>query len=168
MTLEIKVKHPVYVQCISVCMYIMIVLVAQGLLLIGRQGLGNSRRSKNRDCESGYPRLNVLSWQMNRSSIPGQVVTQSIGSDSPPLRLWYTCRVHSIHVTGTNLSKYVCTLLLYWQVWIAGEDQRISVGRQLSNWIKRRTWLQCERFTLASCYSLHVTMNFDDCPIYFF
>lgn len=168
---EIEVKQPIKVQYISVYMYLMIVLVAQGLAFNWQtQGPGNCRRSKNRDRESGYPWLNVLSrWQMNRSSIPGQVVAESIGSDSPPPRLWYTCRAHSIHVTGTNLSKYVCTLLLYWQVWIAGEDQRMSVGRQLPNWIKRRTWLQCrERFTLAGCYSLHVTVNFDDCPIHLF
>lgn len=53
-TWKTEVKHPVYVQCMSVCMYLMIVLVAQGVAFNWQtQGPGNSRRSKNRDCESG-------------------------------------------------------------------------------------------------------------------
>lgn len=150
MTSEIEAKHPVYTTYERVHVSNDRLGYTRAAFNWQTQGPGNSRRSKNRDCKGGYPRQSVLSaGKWTDQAYPAKWLLRVLGQTTRH----YVHDIHvaySMHVTGTNLSKYVCTLLLYWQVWIAGEDQRISVGRQLPNWIKRRTWLQCcKRFTLV-------------------
>lgn len=99
MTSEIEMKHPVYTTYERVsndrlgC--------TRAAFNWQTQGPGNSGRSKDRDCEGGYPRLSVLSaGKWTDQAYPAKWLQRVSGQTA----CYYVYDIHvaySIHVTGT-------------------------------------------------------------------